>query len=263
MSRQQHSFIVPAYGQSPYLEECLVSLSRQTVQTPIRICTSTPFDGINELAARYGADLVVHQPNRGIGHDWNTALSASNTSLTTLAHQDDLYAPDFSATKIDMHQRFPEVAVSFCASNEIWSDGAKRRFGLNQWVKRALVGMAFMGTNVVNTPLRRRILFGFGNPILCAGVTLRTEAIPNFSFREDLRTNMDWIAWNDLSHRYGIVRVRQPLVSRRVHAGSETSACIVDGARLDEDTQVFRQLWPPAIASLIGALYRLSYPGYR
>lgn len=263
MNPQPHSFIVPAYGHSPYLEACLVSLSRQTVQTPIRICTSTPFDGINELAAKYDADVVVHHPNQGIGHDWNVALSSSGTSLTTLAHQDDIYAPDFSATKIDVHRKYPDVAASFCDSDEILDDGKQRSFGLNQSVKKALVASAFIGADVAKGALRRRILFGFGNPVLCAGVTLKRGILPDFSFREDLRTNMDWIAWNDLSRRHGIARIRRPLVIRRVHGGSETAACIVDGARLDEDTLVFRQLWPPSIAWLIGSLYRLSYPGYR
>ena len=263
MNAVRHSFVVAAYGHSPYLAACLESLARQTIDTPIRICTSTPFDGINEIAAQYRAEVIVHHPNRGIGHDWNAALQASTTELITLAHQDDLYDPGFSQAKIDIHCRYPDVAVSFCDSDEIRDDGNRRTFGFNHWIKLALVASAFLGTNVAKGNLRRRILFGFGNPVLCAGVTFNRARLSGFSFREDLRTNMDWIAWNELSSRQGIARVHKRLVSRRVHADSETAACIIDGARLDEDRQVFRQLWPSPIAAVIGALYRLSYPGYR
>src|SRR5690606_17816967 len=71
----QHSFVVPAYGVSPHLRDCLASLRAQTVQSPVVIATSTPSPALEKIAAEFGADLAVHGPNAGIGRDWNFALS--------------------------------------------------------------------------------------------------------------------------------------------------------------------------------------------
>lgn len=263
MDINEHSFVVVAYGQSPYLEDCLRSLVRQTVQTPIIICTSTPFEGLKEIAEKYRAELIVHRPNRGIGHDWNQALQSAKTALVTLAHQDDVYAPDFSESKLAAHRKFPRAAISFSGADEVLEDGRRRGEGRNSLVKRLLVGLAFFGCRTFKGGLRKLLLFGFGNPVFCTSVTFNTQAIGAFRFREDLRTNMDWVAWIELCERSGIIRVKRSLARRRVHATSETAACITDGARLAEDALVFNALWPSGIASLIGAVYRLSYSGYR
>ena len=69
-----HTFVIPAYGHSVHLRDCLASLRAQTRPSRIVIATSTPFDGLEALAAEFSAELVTHGPNAGIGHDWNFAL---------------------------------------------------------------------------------------------------------------------------------------------------------------------------------------------
>ena len=52
MSRINHLLVLCAYKESEYLEECLLSLLNQTVKTDIVICTSTPNDFIDKIAAK-------------------------------------------------------------------------------------------------------------------------------------------------------------------------------------------------------------------
>lgn len=260
--REDHIFVVAAYGKSPYLEDCLRSLSTQSRPSPIIISTSTPFDGLDELARGYNARLHVHGPNRGIGVDWNQAMSIADAALITIAHQDDVYGPEFSSRVVHTHSAYPEAAYSFCGAGEIFSDGSQRMATRNQLVKRLLVGAAFTGKTNIHGGLRRRILFGFGNPIVCPTVTINRSNDQAFKFREDLRTNMDWLAWIDLSANSGIIRIPQTLLYRRVHDSSETASCISNGARNTEDIMVFQSLWPRNIAKAIAFVYRLSYPGY-
>ena len=255
--------MVVAYGLSPYLEDCLRSLVAQTVRTPVVISTSTPFEGMQEIADQYAAELIVHLPNRGIGHDWNQALGAAKTPLVTLAHQDDVYDPSFTEAKLAAHREFPHAAISFSRAGEMLEDGRKRHAPRNQFVKRVLVEVAFLGRRFFKGGLRKRLLLGFGNPVLCTTVTFNTKASGQFRFREDLRTNMDWTAWIELAETGGIVRSADSLAHRRVHATSETAACINDGTRIAEDTLVFQSFWPRPVAILIGMIYRLSYAGYR
>jgi glycosyltransferase involved in cell wall biosynthesis len=262
MSACVHSFVVPTYGRSPHLEDCLQSLRSQALRSVVVVVTSTPFEGIEALCAAHDARLVVHGPNRGIGDDWNRALEAATTPLVTVAHQDDIYLPRYSAEMVDAYRRNPEAAFFFSDSGEITEDGAPRDGGINLRIKRLLVSAAFLGRRTASGPLARRVLLGLGNAVVCPSVTLNLGAAPGFRFREDLRTNMDWLAWLDLSERAPIAHLPHRLMDHRVHTRSETARCLDDGSRRDEDALVFGRLWPAPVAALIGRCYSRSYKEY-
>lgn len=257
-----HCFVVAAYGRSPHLKACLTSLSKQKSCSPVTISTSTPFEGMEALARDFGAKLSIHGPNRGIGADWNQALSVADADLVTIAHQDDLYEPAFAGEVTAVHTRVPDAVFSFCDSREIGVIDDQHVLTRNTRIRNLLVGASCLGTNRVAGGLRRRILFGFGNPVICPSVTINRRIASTFRFREDMRTNMDWLAWIELSRTHPVLRVRKELLRRRVHPASETSRCIADGTRQREDKLVFASLWPRPVANLISVAYRLSYPGY-
>lgn len=257
-----HTFVVLAYGKSPHLEACLGSLTAQTNRCRIIISTSTPFEGLEQIADHHRARLYVHGPNRGIGADWNAALAIGGDGLVTLAHQDDLYSSEFSTHVIEAHRGMPEAAFSFCDSGEIWADGSPRAAGRNLRIKQLMVTLATIGQPMIDGTVRRRILLGFGNPILCPTVTINRSMSPSFKFREDLRTNMDWLAWIELSRIAPAVRIPHKLISRRVHDSSESAHCIRDGSRASEDLLVFHSMWPKPVAVTLQSVYRFSYSGY-
>lgn len=258
----EHAFVVAAYRNSPYLEACLDSLASQTVPSPIVVSTSTPHVGLPDLAARHGASLHIHTPNRGIGADWNSALGATKAQLITIVHQDDVYEPQFTAAVLAGHRLHPRAGFSFVDADEITPDGRTRKCGRNLRIKRWLVGAAFTGRRVINSRWRKRILLGFGNPILCPGVTFNRALTPDFAFREDMRTNMDWLAWLELARNWPILRLSGTLLHRRVHEGSETAACLDDGTRQQEDEMVFRMIWPRPVGKAIAGFYRSGYTAY-
>lgn len=257
-----HAFVVAAYGCSPHLEACLRSLTAQSLRSPIIISTSTPHEGLAALSERHGATLNVHGDNRGIGADWNAALHATEAPLVTIAHQDDLYAPGFTTAVLNGHRKYPEAAFSFCDADEVFSNGAPRKDPRNLRIKRLLVNAAFAGRPVIESAWRKRLLLGFGNPILCPTVTINRTVAPDFAFREDLRTNMDWLGWIALANARPVLRLKNTLLHRRVHDSSETASCIADGSRLKEDSMVFRTLWPRPVAATILHFYRIGYATY-
>ncbi len=72
------------------------------------------------------------------------------------------------------------------------------------------------------------------------------------------------MAWLEFARRPGgFVYVRERLVSKGVHAASETTATIANRAREREDRVVFDALWPRPIAAALASLYRLSYRANR
>lgn len=253
-----HSFVVPAYGRSVHLRDCLQSLRAQTVASPIVIATSTPYEGMEALAAEFDARLCVHGPNGGIGRDWNFAVSQAQTDLVTIAHQDDIYLPRFAERSIAAARSVPDVSLVATGYGELV--GARERFNTPMLlIKRVLLELAFLGRRRIGSVAAKQRALRFGCAISCPTVTLRTGTDAN-GFREDMKVNLDWDAWLRRARRPGsFVYVRESLMLHRIHESSETSAAVLDGVRAREDLEIFRSLWPPVVASWLARVYALSY----
>lgn len=260
MSEPLHSFVVPAYGRSPHLRACLDSLRAQSLPSRLHLATSTPHEGLAELAREYGATLTVHAPNAGIGRDWNQALAQADTPWITVAHQDDIYLPEFTRRTLDAAAARPDAALLFTDYAELLGDSeAVRDATAMLRIKRVLLELAFLGRGAIARPGAKLRALRFGCPIPCPSVTLaRGAAAPRF--REDLRVNLDWDAWVRRAREPGaFVYIREQLMLHRIHPGSETSAGVRDGVRAAEDQMMFDSLWPRPIARLLARVYRLSY----
>lgn len=253
----EHSFVVPAYGQSPHLRDCLDSLRAQTRPSPIVISTSTPWPGLSELANDYGARLAIHSPSAGIGRDWNAGLAEAGSTWVTLAHQDDRYLPTFTERTLIAAAARPETMLVMTGYGELL-EGAIRTRSAMLAIKRLLLELGFLGRDHVASRSGKRRLLSFGCPVPCPSVTLR--ALPGFRFREDLKVNLDWEAWLRLADRSGsFARVRGCAMLHRIHAASETSAGVRAGVRAREDLMMFQSLWPAPVARLLARAYALSY----
>lgn len=257
-SNSAHTFVVPAYGCSAHLRECLASLHAQTRPSTIVIATSTPFDGLAALVDEFGASLAVHAPNAGIGRDWNFALAQARTPWVTIAHQDDVYLPDFTDRTLALVATNRDTVLVMTGYGEC-HDGRRRTTAPMLMIKRLLLELGFLGRpSIARTGAKLRVL-RFGCPIACPSVTLKVDAAV-FRFREDLKVNLDWDAWMRLAVQEGAFGyVRDVLMLHRIHAGSETSDAIRQGVRAEEDLMMFRSLWPDPIARLLARAYSLSY----
>ncbi len=93
MPMNEHTFVIPAYGESPYLEACIQSLLAQATTGNVVVTTSTPNAHIQNLTQKYNLPYVVNYGAKGIASDWNFALDSANAKYATIAHQDDIYEP--------------------------------------------------------------------------------------------------------------------------------------------------------------------------
>lgn len=257
--RSRHTFVVPAFGQSPYLRDCLASLSAQTCQSNTVVATATPDEDLLALADEFGARVVPHAANGGIGYDWNAALAQATTAWVTLAHQDDVYLPTFAEHTLAAAEARPGVDLVLTGYGELLS-GESRTATAMLRIKRLLLEVGFLGRGAVSQRGAKLRLLRFGCPIPCPSVTFRTAAIPPPGFREDLKVNLDWDMWMRMARQQGaFAYVRKPLMLHRIHASSETTAAIRQGVRAAEDRLMFEALWPRPIARLLARAYTLSY----
>ena len=251
-TKDDHTWVVCAYGESPYLEECLQSLAEQTVKSRILLVTSTPGETIDRAAERFGLEVRVNRGKAGISGDWNFALSQGKTALVTIAHQDDTYAPEYTEEMLRHVNQARKPLMYFTDYAEL-RDG--RRIEKNRLlaVKRKLIlpVRLFPGSRGA-----RRLSLSLGNPVCCPSVTYIKTAIGGNPFADRFRSNLDWEMWERLSRKKGSF-VYNPgrLMCHRVHEGSETSRLIGDHSRGQEDLEMFRRFWPERIARVLAKKY--------
>jgi glycosyltransferase involved in cell wall biosynthesis len=254
-----HTFAVPAYGESPYLEACLRSLTTQTVRSRVIVTTSTPSPFLSAVAARFGCPLVVNERRAGIASDWSFAYRNAGTRYVTLAHQDDLYAPDYACRCLAAAARYPDALMVFTDASELVGEYEYRR-SRTLSVKRSIVRFVYAGREAIGSRRQKARLLAFGNSVSCPTVCYHRERMGEFRFTEGLAYNLDWDAWQRLAARDGsFVYVRQALVAHRIHAGATLVKGTVDESRKAEDVMMFRRFWPKPVASLLMGLYSLAY----
>jgi glycosyltransferase involved in cell wall biosynthesis len=200
------ALVVLAYGESPFLSQCLTSLAAQVEQTPIIVATSTPCDHIIMAAKTVGAVVRVNPTHRGIAGDWNFGLHASESRYVTLAHQDDVYSPDFVRQSIKALSASSEAVLAFTGYQEIDDAGVAKSSKISR-IKHLIEAVTLGGARSVRG-MRLRLYLSFGNPLPCSSVTFDRSRLPQFAFSADYGSNLDWDAWWRLMHARRHLRPR-------------------------------------------------------
>ena len=255
-SPKDHTWALCAYGESPYLEECIRSLKAQTAPSRIILSTSTPSEYINGIAGKYGIPVFSHKGG-GIGRDWNAAYDLAGTKLVTIAHQDDLYEPTYTEEMLKEVNRSREPILFFTDYAEL-RNGERVHDNRNLKIKRAMLlplkGRAFRNSRFV----RRRIL-ALGNAICCPSVTYVKEKTGETIFSTEMKVSLDWDQWEKQSRKRGaFIYCPKVLMLHRVHEGSETTKLIGDHTRGKEDLEMFRRFWPEGVARWLAGKYARS-----
>lgn len=256
-SSQDHTFVVCAYKTSPYLRECLESLLKQTIQTHVLVTTSTPTEETRAVCASLGVELVTRDGESGLANDWNFAVDTATTPLVTIAHQDDVYKPNYAETLLTSLKNTEDLLMFFSNYGEL-RDGQEVDDNPNLRVKRRMLApLAKTGSSNIRGV--KRSIMRLGNSICCPSVTLNKERIPLPLFKKGLSSNLDWEAWERLANTSGsFVYSSKILMLHRIHGGSETSRIIDDGNRTKEDLVMLEKFWPTPIAQFINSFYRMA-----
>lgn len=242
MSQIDHTFAVCAYKETPYLEEAVRSALNQTVKGRVLISTGTPNSSISAVADRYNIPVFVNNCETAgtISGDWNFALSCAKTQYVTIAHQDDLYEPDYVETVLNKARKRKAVIL--------FSDYYEIRKNERVYKNRLLKVKRLMNLGFALFPrsrfVKRRVL-SMGCSICCPAVTFNRAMCGDFKFDGGYKNNLDWDAWIRLADIKGaFVYIRKPLMGHRIHEDSSTSEYIASGIRHDETVKIFRRFWP-------------------
>lgn len=256
--KYRHSFAVCAYGQSPYLRECIESVLNQSYgESEVFIATSTPSPWLDSIAQEYGLPVRVNTGEKGIGQDWNAAYAHAQGAYVTIAHQDDIYCPDYARTALRMLEVSRKPLLFFCDYGEL-RDGEVVTDSTNLKIKKLLLRGLRNGKNADSIAARRRAL-ALGCSICCPAVTLAKENCPAKPYQTAMKCSLDWDTWEHLARLEGsFLYATEVLMYHRIHEESATTQLISDNTRSTEDREMYERFWPKPVAHLLAKLYTIS-----
>ena len=249
--KNNHTWVICAYGESEFLEACILSLRAQTIRSKIICYSSTPLDSIRQLCQTYEIPFYTKEGG-GIGTDWNNALSFVDSQYVTIAHQDDYYEPTYLEAVLQKIEQSKDVLIAY-------TDYFEEKNGVKILANKNLKIKTFMLKVLNIMPAshfwRNRVL-ALGNPISCPAVTYNLARIKEFRFDEKMRVSLDWYAWYKISEYKGrFAFISEKLMCHRIHEESETTKTISDNTRTKEDLYMYQLFWPKWIAKLINRAY--------
>lgn len=264
-----HTFAVCAYKDSPYLEECLRSVTSQTVKSEVICCTSTPSSYIRELTARYQVPLYVRDGASNIREDWMFAYGKAQGRFVTIAHQDDRYRSDYAEKLLKAWKKYPDLLL-------FASDYLTIRMTEKEGKMKAIpepFNMVWLVKKILRLPLRfhfladrtwiKRSSVWFGNSICCPSCTYNKEQIGDDMFHSEYDFALDWDNLYELAGKKGrFICSEKPLIAYRVHAAATTKACIEDKRRPEDEMAMFRKMWPDWMVKILMHFYRKAYKEY-
>ena len=154
------------HGESPFLEDCILSLLNQSLCSSVIIVTSTSYEFVDKIIRKYQIPVIYNQDSSGIAADWNSALKHCPTRYCTLANQDDIYLPDYlleCSRKISS-----SFSIMFTDYQDMDAQG--NQIAVSETLIKKLMLLPFIIKNEIHSRQIRKFVFRFGNPVGCPGV---------------------------------------------------------------------------------------------
>lgn len=251
-----HTFIVCAYKEVPYLDKCVKSLLNQTRKSEVIISTSTPNDYIRRVAVDNNVKLVINRGERGHIQDFCFAYEQTNTKYVTLCHQDDIYLPNFAEETVKKMEKAKSPIIAF-TNNYDYKNNKIIKYNKLLIVKR-LMNWPLSLPILKKSKKVRLFLLSLGNAIVAPTVTYNKQVVTR-PVISNLKSNIDWDSWIEFAKYKGtFVYIRKPLLLRRIHEMSTTTSVIADSTKTKEDYEIFRRFWPEKVAKFLLKMYSSS-----
>ena len=248
-----------AYKDNPNIVATAESLAAQTVPVNVLVATSTPSEFIEGIARKYNWEYFVNpKAGEGIAADWEFAASCAKTKYVAIAHQDDIYFPEYAARVLDRFAKHPDSLMVFTNYCDLTDNGyQKNRSYLI--IKRLLLWAYYIKPSWKNR-LFKHLPICIGDAISCPSVTYNAEKLGGIRFDRSFSVNLDWSKWLELARMDGaFTYIPKCLMAHRIDEKMETRSAIQDHRRYNEDLRILTSIWGRRIASILIRLYARSY----
>lgn len=256
-----HTFAVCAYKESPFLEECVLSLKAQSLRTNIIMTTSTPCKHIAEVANKYDIPLYVRDGVSDIRDDWNFAYDQAKTDWVTIAHQDDRYDENYVKELLVTIKKYNNP-IAFVSDYIPIKNGMIGPRDINSKIRRIL-RKPLKNTKCASKRFWKRAILSLGNSICCPAVAYNKRVLGPSFFTSELKFNIDWDTFLKIAETEGaFCYVEKPLTFYRVHDGATSKEFIENNLRVQDDKTMFSKFWPKWMVTIIMIFYKKAYDTY-
>ncbi len=251
--------VLCAYGDNPFLQEAAQSLAQQSIPVKVIMVTSTPSAYIEGIARKYQFDYFVNpDKGKGIGADWEFAASCAQTQYVTIAHQDDVYFPDYAKNVLDSFARYPDSLIVF--TNSCDKINGELKFNRSYLQIKRLLLWAYYIKRSWKLKIFKAMTYAFGNAICCPSATYNVAVGGEIKFDQNYASNLDWQKWIELAQKQGrFTYVKKIMMAHRIDETTATSSLIKDNRRYNEDLRILSSIWGKTIAKFLMIFYSKSY----
>lgn len=262
----KHTFVICAYKESPFLEDCIRSLKRQNIKSHIKIATSTVNEYISDMGKKYNIEVLENNLKTdgdisNIGRDWQFAYNIAETDLVTITHQDDYYLKDYVSNLLKYKEKYPDMML-FTTSSLTLKNKKLMPFGKVAIIKKIL-RLPLRCNHLNHLKFIKKLAITFGNPIIAPSCTYDKRLCPKDLFMSKFKFVLDWECLLRLSGLDGrFVLMEKPGIVYRIHDGATTKKSIADNTRQTEESIMFDRLLPGVLGKAYKELYKNSYNAY-
>lgn len=256
-----HTFVICAYKESPYLEECIKSVLAQSIKSRVMLATSTPCGYIDTIAQKYNIPVYVRKGKSDIRDDWNFAYDSADTEWVTLAHQDDCYNEDYVRFFEDTIGKYKNP-IAFVSDYIPIKNNTIGKRDINSRIRR-LLRTPLKIKSLAHTRIGKRMVLSMGNTFCCPAVTYNKQLLGKTFFTSELKFNIDWDTFLKFSELDGsIAYADKVLTYYRIHDGATSAEFIKNHNREIEDRIMFGKFWPRWMVNIIMLFYKKAYDTY-
>lgn len=232
---------IPHFSQRRYLDEAIRSVIAQTDGRWRLIVSDGSGAGDGFAAGVLPADprcrLATSPEPLPMAEHWNRCLTAADTELVCLLHDDDRLRPGYVAGMLAAADRWPDAAAFFCEAAVIGADGG-RRFSFPDFVKRFYRPQYGSEVRIAGESGLRAVMRG--NFVMCPTLCFRRSRLG------DRRFDPRWKQVLDLDLTARLLLAGESLVGRpdelydyRRHPENTTAAQTESLLRFEEERDLF------------------------
>lgn len=247
MAEQEHcplvSVVVPNYNYASYLKERIDSILSQTyTDYELILLDDASTDNSAEILAGYRdnphvSHIVVNEKNTGSPFvQWMKGVFMASGKYIWIAEADDLAAPDFLETCVELAEKYADTSICYAGSFLIGSSGKVEHRNPNHWGRRRKKGFAcFDGRRFAEYNLYwKNYIINASGVIFRREYALKLAGSPFLS----MKYCGDWLFWFEMSMQGSVIEVYKQLNYFRQHPQKATIASHKAGSGVREDITV-------------------------
>lgn len=226
--------VIPAYGQSPYLKETLLSATRKlAANVPITVLEDpSESNNVREVVSDFlgRVDYQINSSRLGIGGNFNKAIEISTGVYTLLCGSDDLITGDISQYLTNIDHDFAAITSNCIVIDKY----GKKIHPLADLIKSLIKPKKVGSYQYQNKNFFNRLLIG--DWLYFPSTLWNTEIIKREKFNNDFHTAMDLDIFVRLvSKKYRIFHIAASEFAYRRHSESASSLYALDSGRFYEE----------------------------